>query len=97
MRSEASGAHTPHEFVALDHMLHDMRLYKSRTEISAMRKAAKIAVSAHKRAMARVRPGMFEYEVEAEYLHEFRRHDARISYSPIVGSGVNSCTLALRR
>ena len=90
---EASGIHTPHEFVALDHLLHDMRLYKSRAEIAAMRRAAKIAVGAHRRAMAVVRPGIFEYEVEAEYAHEFRRHDATASYSPIVGAGPNGCTL----
>ena len=90
---ESSGVHTPHEFIALDHILHDMRLYKSRAEISAMRKAAKIAVGAHRRAMTVVTPGMYEYEVEAEYIHEFRRHDATISYPPIVGAGANSCTL----
>jgi len=90
---ESSGVHTPHEFIALDHILHDMRLYKSRAEIAAMRKAAKIAVGAHRRAMAAVMPGMYEYEVEAEYVHEFRRHDATTSYSPIVGTGANSCTL----
>jgi Xaa-Pro aminopeptidase len=89
----ASGTHTPHEFVALDHLLHDMRLYKSRAEISAMRKAAKIAVRAHKRAMSKVAPGMYEYEVEAEYLHEFRHNNASLSYSPIVGSGDNACIL----
>ena len=90
---ESRGVHTPQEFVALDHLLHDMRLYKSRAEVSAMRKAAKVAVKAHKRAMQFVRPGLFEYEVEAEFVHEFRRHDAWTSYSPIVGSGANSCTL----
>ena len=90
---EASGMHAPHEFVALDHLLHDMRLYKSRAEITAMRRAAKVAVGAHTRAMSLIRPGIREYEVEAEYLHEFRRHNATVSYSPIVGSGVNSCTL----
>jgi Xaa-Pro aminopeptidase len=90
---KASGIHIPQEFVALDHLLHDMRLYKSRAEISAMRRAARIAVSGHRRAMAAVRPGMFEYEIEAEFLHEFRRRDATVSYSPIVGGGANSCTL----
>ena len=90
---ESRGVHTPQEFVALDHLLHDMRLYKSRAEVSAMRKAAKVAVGAHERAMQCVRPGMFEYEVEAEFRHEFRRNDAWASYSPIVGSGANSCTL----
>ncbi|MDJ0814190.1 MAG: Xaa-Pro aminopeptidase [Woeseiaceae bacterium] len=87
------GVHTPQEFVALDHILHDMRLYKSRSEISAMRKSAKVAVAAHKRAMQLTRPGLFEYEVEAEFIHEFRRNDARYSYSPIVAAGANACTL----
>ena len=90
---ESRGVHTPQEFVALDHLLHDMRLYKSRAEISAMRNAAKVAVNAHERAMRSVRPGLFEYEVEAEFRHEFRRNDAWVSYNPIVGSGANSCTL----
>jgi Xaa-Pro aminopeptidase len=87
------GVHTPQEFVALDHLLHDMRLYKSRGEISAMRKSAKVAVEAHKRAMRLTEPGLFEYEVEAEFRHEFRRNDAWVSYSPIVAGGKNACIL----
>jgi Xaa-Pro aminopeptidase len=87
------GVHTPQEFVALDHLLHDMRLYKSRAEISAMRKSAKVAVNAHTRAMKMVRPGLLEYQVEAEFIHEFRLHDARYSYSPIVATGINASTL----
>lgn len=90
---EAAGRHPPQEVVALDHLLHDMRLYKSRAEISAMRRAARIAVAAHRRAMAAVRPGVYEYEIEAEFVHEFRRNDATVSYSPIVGGGANTCTL----
>ena len=88
-----SGWHGPQEFVVLDHMLHDMRLYKSRSEVAAMRRAAKIAATAHRRAMQRCRPGMKEYELEAEFLHEFRRHGARPSYNPIVGGGDNACVL----
>jgi len=87
------GVHTPQEFVALDHLLHDMRLYKSRGEISAMRKSAKVAVEGHKRAMKVARPGLFEYEVEAEFIYEFRQHNASHSYSPIVGGGKNACIL----
>ncbi|MGI9271647.1 MAG: aminopeptidase P N-terminal domain-containing protein [Woeseiaceae bacterium] len=90
---EIRGVHTPQEFVALDHLLHDMRLYKSRAEITAMRKSAKVAVRAHTRAMQAVRPGLFEYEIEAEFADEFRRNDAWMSYSPIVGGGANTCTL----
>jgi Xaa-Pro aminopeptidase len=94
LRSENSrGVHTPQEFVALDHLLHDMRLYKSRGEVSQMRKAAKIAVAAHERAMRMARPGLKEYEVEAEFRHEFRRNGAWASYNPIVASGRNACTL----
>lgn len=87
------GSHTPHEFVALDHFLHDMRLYKSRKEITALRRAARVTVGAHERAMRAVRPGLFEFELEAEIGHEFRRHNAQHAYPPIVGAGANACVL----
>jgi len=94
LRGQAKlGVHTPQEFVALDHLLHDMRLYKSRAELAVMRRSAQIAVGAHLRAMRTTRPGMHEYEVMAELLHEFHRHQADISYHPIVGGGPNACTL----
>ena len=94
LRGQAKqGVHTPQEFVALDHLLHDMRLYKSRAELAVMRRSAQIAVGAHVRAMRTTRPGMHEYEVMAELLHEFHRHQADISYHPIVGGGANACTL----
>lgn len=85
--------HAPSEIVALDHLLHEMRLYKSRSEASVMRKSARVAVGAHRRAMRACRPGMMEYELEAEFLHEFRRHGAECSYSPIVAGGANACIL----
>ena len=88
-----SGIQPPQEFVALDHFLHDMRLFKSRAELDAMRHSARIAVAAHKRAMQFARPGIKEYEVMAELIHEFRRNDADISYHPIVGGGANGCIL----
>jgi Xaa-Pro aminopeptidase len=87
------GARAPHEFVALGHVLHDLRLYKTRDELRLMRKAAKIAAAAHVRAMRNVRAGMNEHEIEAELLHEFRRHGAVDSYQPIVGGGENGCVL----
>jgi Xaa-Pro aminopeptidase len=94
LRSQVGkGTHTPQEFVVLDHVLHDMRLYKSRSEISAMRRSAKIAANAHVRAMRNCRPGMKEFEVEAEFLHEFRRKGTEPSYQPIVGGGENGCIL----
>ncbi|MDJ0880724.1 MAG: Xaa-Pro aminopeptidase [Gammaproteobacteria bacterium] len=88
-----SGVHVPYEFVSLDHLLHDMRLYKSRSEISLMKKAAKISVAAHKRAMQVCEPGKYEYTIEAEYNHEFRKHNAQHAYPPIVGGGENGCIL----
>ncbi|HXV39976.1 MAG TPA: aminopeptidase P N-terminal domain-containing protein [Steroidobacteraceae bacterium] len=97
LRSQAKqGMHTPHEFVALDHPLHEMRLFKSRAELATMRKAAQIACAAHRRALATAAPGRMEYEVMAEILHEFHRRRADISYHPIVGSGPNSCVLHYR-
>ena len=94
LRAQAKlGKHTPQEFVSLDHLLHDMRLFKSRPEVDAMRQSARIAAAAHKRAMRFARPGRTEYEVMAELLHEFRRNNADISYHPIVGGGANACIL----
>jgi Xaa-Pro aminopeptidase len=97
LRGQAKqGLHTPQEFVALDHPLHELRLFKSRDELGAMRRAARIACSAHRRALAKTAPGRMEYEVMAEILHEFHRNRADISYHPIVGSGPNSCVLHYR-
>ena len=90
------GAGGLQEFVALNHVLDDMRLYKSRPEQASLRRSAQIAVSAHRRAMRFARPGRMEYEVMAEVLHEFRSHNADIAYQPIVGSGANACVMHYR-
>jgi Xaa-Pro aminopeptidase len=88
-----TGMQSPQEFVSLEHLLHDMRLYKSRAEADAMRRAAAVSVAAHERAMRACRPGMNEGELEAEFLHEFRRHGGMPAYNPIVGGGENGCIL----
>jgi Xaa-Pro aminopeptidase len=94
LRSQARhGRHPPHEIVALEHFLHDMRLYKSRAELALMQASADIAARAHVRAMRFCRPGRHEYELMAELLHEFHRAQADISYQPIVGGGANGCIL----
>jgi len=90
------GAGAAHEFVALRHVLDDMRLYKSRAEAASLRRSAQIAMGAHRRAMRFARPGKMEYQVMAELLHEFRSHNADISYHPIVGGGANSCVMHYR-
>ncbi|MCW8927917.1 MAG: Xaa-Pro aminopeptidase [Gammaproteobacteria bacterium] len=93
-KKSRAGVHTPGEFIALDHLLHDMRLYKSATEVKTMRKAAQIASMAHQRAMRVCQPGMMEYQLEAEILHESMLHGARFqAYPSIVGSGANGCIL----
>jgi len=97
LRSQGKhGMHTPHEFVALDHPLHEMRLFKSRAELASMRRSADIACAAHRRAVRSAGPGRMEYEVMADIVHEFHRRRADISYHPIVGSGPNSCVLHYR-
>ena len=96
LNSKRQSGHAPSELVALDHLLHEMRLFKSRAETSVMRQAARIAVAAHSRAMRTCRPGMKEYELEAEFVHEFRRSGAECSYPPIVAAGANACVLHYR-
>lgn len=74
--------------------LHEMRLFKSAEEVAVMRRAGEISALAHTRAMEKCRPGMFEYQLEGEILHEFNRLGARFpSYNTIVGSGDNGCIL----
>jgi len=92
-RSRA-GVNSPSQFVALDHVLHDMRLYKSKAEIKTMAHAMDISAGAHRRAMGACRPGMTEYQIEAELMHEFMRAGGRnVAYPPIVAGGPNACVL----
>jgi Xaa-Pro aminopeptidase len=89
-----NGVHAPGEFVDLDHIVHEMRLFKRVDEVRTMRRAAKISSQAHIRAMQACKPGMYEYQVEAELLHEFRRNGSQYpAYPSIVGSGANGCIL----
>ena len=90
------GGHSPLEIVALEHVLHDMRLFKSGAELDLMRESARIAARAHVRAMQRCRPGLNEFEIMADLVHEFRSNNADTSYEPIVGGGANSCILHYR-
>ncbi|MEE4139809.1 Xaa-Pro aminopeptidase [Pseudomonas viridiflava] len=95
IRSKAHlGAQPPNEFVALDHLLHDMRLYKSAAEIKVMRGAAQISARAHVRAMQACRAGLHEFSLEAELDYEFRKGGAKMpAYGSIVASGRNACIL----
>ncbi|MFV9654799.1 Xaa-Pro aminopeptidase [Pseudomonas sp. NY15366] len=91
------GATPPNEFVALNHLLHDMRLYKSAAEVKVMKEAAEISARAHVRAMQASRAGLFEYHLEAELDYEFRKGGAKMpAYGSIVAAGKNACILHYR-
>ena len=87
------GAQPPHDFLELGHLLHEQRLFKSRDEIRLMDKAAAISVRAHQAAMRAARPGIHEYELQAEVERVFRAADACPAYASIVGAGANGCVL----
>ena len=89
-----AGAEPPQNLLSLDSVIHEMRLLKSDEEIEVMKQAAEITTEAHIRAMKAVKPGMFEYQLEAEYLYAFNKNGARApAYNSIVGGGNNACIL----
>ena len=90
------GAQPPHGFLELGHLLDEMRLFKSRDEVKLMQRAADISVAAHEAAMRACRPGIREYELQAELERVFRAHDAEPAYGSIVGAGANACVLHYR-
>ncbi len=88
------GGPAPKQFLLLDELLHEMRLIKSESEIRLMEEAVRISVEGHRRIMQYCRPGMHEYELEAELLHCFLRHGSRAAaYGSIIGAGANACIL----
>lgn len=92
-----TGVSAPTEIRDVRAIIANMRLIKDEHEIDIMRRAAKISSDAHRRAMRVARPGMYEFEVEAELLHEFVKNGARQpAYGSIVGTGVNACILHYR-
>ena len=89
-----SGIRAPDDIRDVRALLNEMRLFKDAHEQDIMRHAAAISTGAHKRAMQFTRPDIFEYQVEAELLHEFCRHGARHpAYTSIVAGGANACVL----
>ena len=98
VRSQSrAGINPPSEFHDVESLIHEMRLFKDAHEIDIMRKAAAISARAHIRAMQACKPGMYEYQLEAELLHEFRNSGAQsVAYNSIVAGGENSCILHYR-
>lgn len=89
-----SGLTPPEDIRDIRRLLDEMRLFKSPEELQVMQQAARISADAHRQVMRKTRPGMKEYEVEAELLREFRRHGAQApAYTPIVAGGANACVL----
>ena len=95
VRAQArAGVGAPERVQDVRALVDEMRLVKDAHELGVMRRAAAISAVAHRRAMQAARPGRFEYELEAELLHEFRRSGAQFpAYWPIVASGANACVL----
>lgn len=95
VRSRARGGVTaPTECVALDHYLHDMRLYKSRSEVAIMRRAAKLSAAAHTELMKTTQVGDFEYQLASRFSHHCQMGGAaELAYPSIVGGGNNGCVL----
>ncbi len=92
-----TGVAAPDEIVDVRGTLDVMRLTKDEHELSLMRRAAEISGAAHRRAMGRTRAEWFEYQVEAELVHEFLSHGAQaVAYPSIVASGPNACVLHYR-
>lgn len=84
----------PRALVDVRDALHELRLRKSPAELETMRRAAEIASQAHIRAMRATRPGLYEYQVQAELEYHFLQHGADFpAYTSIVGGGVNATIL----
>jgi Xaa-Pro aminopeptidase len=99
------GAQCPHSQHDLCKLLDEMRLVKDSHEVGILRRAGRISAGAHVRAMqtsaamlrAGVKGGAREYHLEAELLHEFRRHGSQFpAYGSIVAAGANACVLHYR-
>ena len=95
LRTQARGGiHVPENMTDVRQLVDEMRLMKSPFEIELMRRSASIAATAHNRAIRFTKPNMMEYEVEAEFLHEFYRSGAQApAYTSIIAGGANACTL----
>lgn len=96
LRRARGGGVVPESFVALGHLLHDLRLYKSRSELRLMRRAAKVSIAAHLAALRVVRPGSSECLVEAELLRSIRSQGAEPAYPSTVAAGRNACVMHYR-
>ena len=83
-----------HRYERLAPVMHALRSIKSKREIDLMQRACDITDNAFRRVLKFVKPGVIEYEIEAEFAHEFLKSASRgFAYEPIIASGVNACVL----
>ena len=83
-----------HRYERLAPLMHRLRMIKDQEEISIMQKACDITEQGFRRVLNFIRPGVGEWEIEAELLHEFVRRGSRgFAYAPIIGAGRNACVL----
>ncbi|MFD1001785.1 aminopeptidase P family protein [Ohtaekwangia kribbensis] len=83
-----------HRYERLAPIMHRLRSIKSKYEIDQLQRACDITEKAFRRVLKFVKPGVIEYEIEAEFAHEFLRSGSRgFAYEPIIASGANSCVL----
>lgn len=83
-----------HRYERLAPQLHEQREIKRTPELAATREACRITSDGFRRLLGFVRPGVTEFEIEAELLHEFLRQRSRgFAYTPIIASGANACVL----
>ena len=92
--NKRQGSEVAENLLSLDSLLDELRLIKTEDELLLMRRAGEITCEAHIRAITNVCPGMYEYQLESEYLHAFMQGGAKFpAYNSIVGGGNNSCIL----
>lgn len=93
-REWIKGEYPVHDYRRLAPIMQRLRSVKSKEEIDQMQKACKITEAGFRRLLKFVKPGVMEYEIEAELIHEFLRHGSRgFAYAPIIASGFNACVL----
>ena len=93
-RQSRTGVTAPGELVSLEHIVHEMRLFKSAAELKLMRRAATVSAAAHVKAMQKCKAGLYEYQIEAEIINHFLQDGLRaVAYPSIVAAGKNACTL----
>jgi Xaa-Pro aminopeptidase len=82
-----------HDYHRLARLMHRLRVVKSLREVDLIKQACAVTEKGFRRVLGFLRPGVMEYEVEAEFVHEFTRHRSTFAYGPIIASGANACVL----